>query len=70
MIFSVTVLLDIYQCVAEFTSTRVATTLENSHIISVIMEGATKRYAGKLSGYGSKRFMKISRTEFKKYVSF
>lgn len=55
---------------AEFTSTRVATTLENSHIISVVMEGGTKRYASKLKGYGSKRFMKISRTEFKKYVSF
>ena len=55
---------------AEFTSARVATTLENSHIISVAMEGSTKRYATKLKGYGSKRFMKISRTEFKKYVSF
>lgn len=55
---------------AEFTSTRVATTLENSHIISEVMEGGTKRYASKLKGYGSKRFMKISKAEFEKHVSF
>lgn len=55
---------------AEFTSTRVASTLENSHIISVTMEGTTKRYGSKLKGYGSKRFMRISLPEFKKHVSF
>ena len=45
------------------------TSMTNQCVI-VAMEGATKRYATKLKGYGSKRFMKISRTEFKKYVSF
>lgn len=54
---------------AEFTAARVATTLENSHIISIVMEGATKRMASKLPGYGSKRFMKISMQEFNKHVS-
>lgn len=54
---------------AEFTPTRVADTLESNHIISVIMEGKTKRKSMKLPGYGSKRFMKINNSEFEKHVN-
>jgi len=54
---------------AEFTPTRVAETLESNHIISVIMEGKTKRKAMKLPGYGSKRFMKISRVELDRHAT-
>lgn len=54
---------------AEFSSARVATTFENSHIISIVMEGASKRHASKLPGYGSKRFMKISKTELDRHAT-
>lgn len=54
---------------AEFTPTRVAETLESNHIISVIMEGKTKRKAMKLPGYGSKRFMKLYLDKFNKHVN-